>query len=288
MEKLTIYTTTYNRANLLSRVYNSLKDQTCKDFIWMVVDDGSTDNTKELMDNCMKNNNGFRIEYYYKENGGVHTAREFAYKHCKTELIVSCDSDAYYVKDAVKMILDKWNSKDSEDYCGIFCGNSLCKKKFPNVKAVTFQDLTFKYKYKYDKLTVVKTDIMKEMDDYPVFDNEKLVSEGYKWLQLPTDKKFLLIQEDLTESKYLADGYTLNARKNFFANLNGFNAYYKQFIKCAIYIKPKIKGHIGYIITSILLKKKNFIKDSPNWFVTLLLTPLGVAGTIYLLIKEKR
>ena len=69
---LTIFTPAYNRAHTLSRTYKSLLDQDCKDFIWMIIDDGSTDHTKELVREWQEKDNGFEIQYIYKENGGMH------------------------------------------------------------------------------------------------------------------------------------------------------------------------------------------------------------------------
>ena len=142
MELLTIYTPTYNRITLLERLYNSLLDQTCKDFIWMIVDDGSNDNTKEIVEKWLKNENGFKIEYFYKENGGVHTARDFAYTHCKTDLLVSIDSDDWLVNNAVEIIIDFWKENGKKEYAGVF-GKCMLSNgdnigtDFPEVKATT-------------------------------------------------------------------------------------------------------------------------------------------------------
>ena len=69
---ITVFTPTYNRAHTLIRTYESLVRQTCKDFIWLIIDDGSIDNTLESVESWKKNSNGFEIRYIYKENGGMH------------------------------------------------------------------------------------------------------------------------------------------------------------------------------------------------------------------------
>ena len=74
MTLLTVFTPAYNRARTLPRTYQSLLSQECKDFIWLIVDDGSTDQTKKLVQSWQLKNNGFEIQYIYKENGGMHTA----------------------------------------------------------------------------------------------------------------------------------------------------------------------------------------------------------------------
>ena len=83
---LTIFTPAYNRAHTLPRTYESLYRQNCKDFIWLIVDDGSTDNTAELARDWQSRDNGFEIQYIYKENGGMHTAHNVAYANIHTEL----------------------------------------------------------------------------------------------------------------------------------------------------------------------------------------------------------
>ena len=85
---LTVFTPAYNRAHTLVRTYESLLAQSCKDFVWLIIDDGSTDNTSELVSNWQNCKNGFEIRYIYKENGGMHTAHNTAYEYIDTELNV--------------------------------------------------------------------------------------------------------------------------------------------------------------------------------------------------------
>ena len=89
---LTVFTPAYNRAHTLGRTYESLKNQSCKDFIWLIVDDGSSDNTAELVRSWQNEDCGFDIQYIYKKNGGMHTAHNVAYENIKTELNVCIDS----------------------------------------------------------------------------------------------------------------------------------------------------------------------------------------------------
>jgi len=88
MKKITIFTPTYNRRNLLGRLYESLKTQTNKNFVWLIVDDGSSDNTEEII-NKYKKEKVVDIQYFYKENGGKHTALDFAHAHCKQSILLA-------------------------------------------------------------------------------------------------------------------------------------------------------------------------------------------------------
>ena len=131
--KLTIFTPTYNRSHTLSRTYESLLAQDCKDFIWLIVDDGSTDDTKSLVEKWMSVDNGFEIQYIYKKNGGMHTAHNTAYENIKTELNVCIDSDDCMAENAVDLILKKWDKVCDKGYAGLigldatFDGNIIGK-----------------------------------------------------------------------------------------------------------------------------------------------------------------
>ena len=119
MPILTIFTPAYNRGHTLPRTYASLRRQDCKDFIWLVVDDGSTDNTAELVKVWQAEETEFEIRYLYKENGGMHTAHNAAYANIDTELNVCIDSDDALADGAVRCIVDLWDKTDRRKYAGI-------------------------------------------------------------------------------------------------------------------------------------------------------------------------
>ena len=116
---LTVFTPAYNRDYSIHLCYESLCRQTSKDFVWLVVDDGSTDNTAQLIKEWQAKDNGFPINYVYKENGGMHTAHNTAYENMDTELSVCIDSDDYMTDDAVEKIVDCWEKHRDEKYAGI-------------------------------------------------------------------------------------------------------------------------------------------------------------------------
>ena len=130
LKTLTIFTPAYNRAHTIGRTYESLVRQTCKDFEWLIIDDGSTDNTKEFVDQWMTLDNGFNIEYIWKENGGLHTGYNKAIELIETELCVCVDSDDYMPDNAVKLIINTWKEKAEEDVAGIIGLDFFCHGQY--------------------------------------------------------------------------------------------------------------------------------------------------------------
>lgn len=120
MCKITVFTPTYNRARTLRIAFESLMNQTNHNFIWLIIDDGSTDNTSELIDE-FKEKALFEIRYYWKENGGRHTAVNYSYQFLNTEYVITLDSDDELVPDAIEKILKIWESIPKEKYDKYWC-----------------------------------------------------------------------------------------------------------------------------------------------------------------------
>lgn len=162
---LTVFTPAYNRAHTLPRTYESLCRQNCKDFIWLIIDDGSTDNTAELVRDWQSRDNGFEIQYIYKENGGMHTAHNVAYANIHTELNTCIDSDDMLAEGAVKKILDKWAEVRKRNYAGIVgldadLQGNLIGKSFPDGMAETTLSGYYAAGGAGDKKLVYRTDII--------------------------------------------------------------------------------------------------------------------------------
>ena len=155
MAFLTVFTLTYNRAYCLNKCYESLLRQTSKDFEWLVVDDGSTDNTKKLVDGWIKENR-INISYIYKKNGGMHSGYNVAYDNIFTKLAVSIDSDDYMTDDAVEKIIDFWKKYGNDSYAGIVALNitkdgNVIGKELPNQKSVKIYDYYNRFNGSGDK-----------------------------------------------------------------------------------------------------------------------------------------
>lgn len=118
MKQITVFTATFNRKELLKRVFDSLQKQTDQNFQWLIIDDGSNDKTDKYV-NELKKQAKFDIRYFFKENGGKHTAYNLAVKKCETEYMLILDSDDVLNRDAIKILNSKLNSIKDEKFSGI-------------------------------------------------------------------------------------------------------------------------------------------------------------------------
>lgn len=273
--KLTIFTPAYNRAHTLHRTYESLCNQSNKSFIWLIVDDGSTDNTAKLVNQWMSNDNGFEIKYVYKENGGMHTAHNTAYEHIDTELNVCIDSDDKLGNDAVNKILNKWNEVSHLEYAGII---GLDADFDDNIIGKGFNDsLTETTAIGYyangglgDKKLVYRTDIIKKYPEYPVFEGEKYVSLSYKYRLIDQEYKLAVLNEVLCNVEYQLDGSSNTMWKQYLRNPKGWTFWRKVCMQYPTSNKRLIIDCIHYVSSSILSKNKQFIKESPKPILTIL------------------
>lgn len=289
---LTIFTPAYNRAHTLPRTYESLCKQSCKEFVWLIVDDGSTDNTAEIVHDWQSKDNGFEIQYIYKENGGMHTAHNTAYENITTELNVCIDSDDMMAVDAVQKILSKWEEVKDDGYAGIigldadFDGN-IIGKGFPN-------DLTETSVIDYytkggagDKKMVYRTDIINKYPPYPVFEGEKYVSLAYKYRLIDQDYKLAVLDEVLCNVEYQADGSSNNMLHQYIKNPRGFAFWRKVCMEYPESPKRMFLECVHYVSSSIISRNKHFISESPKKMMTVLAIPFGVALTMYIRQKTK-
>ena len=277
---LTVFTPAYNRAHTLPRTYESLLSQRNKGFVWLIIDDGSTDNTAELIKEWQKKDNGFEIQYLYKENGGMHTAHNVAYENIKTELNVCIDSDDQLAKNAIDIIYKTWESIRNDNYAGIigldadFSGNIIGNCFERNGMATTLGGF-YKRGGKGDKKLVYRTDIMRQYPPYPKFDNEKLVGLGYKYTLCDLEYELFAINEILCYVEYQVDGSTNNMWKQRLNNPKGFAFTKKIYMQYPSSFSGLIKDTIHYIASSIIAENKHFIRESPRKIITIILLPFG-------------
>lgn len=290
---LTVFTPAYNRAHTITRTYESMCRQSNKNFIWLVIDDGSTDDTAALIKDWQTKDNGFEIKYVYKENGGMHTAHNTAYENITTELNTCIDSDDYLADEAVQKIYDKWQQVKDKGYAGMvgndadFAGNIL-GAPLPTDTTETTLSGFYNAGGKGDKKLVYRTDVIMQYPPYPTFAGERFYSLGSKYTLIDQDYKLAIINEILCNVEYQPDGSSRNMWKQYLRNPKGY-AHLRIFrMKYSVTKKALCKEIIHYISSSFLSKNKKYISESPKKMLTLLLTPAGFAFSILVKYKAKQ
>lgn len=214
--KVTIFTPTYNRGYRIENLYQSLQRQTNKNFEWIVIDDGSTDNTQELFNQWMAENNNFDICYIKVANDGKHRAINKGSQVAKGELFFIVDSDDVLTEDAIDRIV-YWESTldNKEHYCGV-TGNRGYNEH--QIIGGTFQgeylDGTFLEKNKYniygDKSEVFYTHLLQKYQ-FPEIEGENFMTEDVVWLFLAYDGyQTRWFNEIIYITEYLPDGLSYN------------------------------------------------------------------------------
>lgn len=284
---LTVFTPTFNRAYCLDKCYQSLVRQTSKDFIWLIIDDGSTDNTRELVNHWIKENK-IEIHYHLQDNQGMHGAHNAAYEKMNTELNVCIDSDDYMPEDAVEKIVSFWKRYGNEHVSGIialdaFGDNKVIGTKLPEqIEQSTLFDLYYKHGVTGDKKLVYRTELTKA-NPYPIFENEKYVGLAYKYYLLDKKYKMLLMNEVICHVEYLPDGSSLNMFNQYRKNPKGFAFYRKELMKLPFASKSfKFRQAIHYVSSSLMIKDWKFLSDSPKKLLTFLAIPFGVLLFLYI------
>lgn len=290
--RLTVFTPAYNRAYTLPRTYESLIAQDCKEFIWLIVDDGSSDNTRELVDGWRKADNGFEIRYIYKENGGMHTAHNTAYENIETELNVCIDSDDKMAEGAVRKILDKWSQVKDKGYAGIialdadFSGKIIGKGFLQGLTETTVMGY-YAAGGSGDKKLIYRTDIINRYPPYPVFEGEKYVSLSYKYRLVDQAYKMAVLDEVICNVEYQPDGSSNSMYRQYLNNPKGFAFWRKVRMQTPESGKRLFIDCIHYVSSSIIAKNKYFIRESPCKGLTVMAIPFGAILSAYIKRKVK-
>lgn len=260
LEKIvTVLTPTYNRKDYIDKLYNSLKMQTCKNFTWMIVDDGSTDNTECKIEYYIKENI-LDIIYLKKKNGGKHTALNFGISKITTPLVFIVDSDDYLTENAIEIINNDYQYIKSSKYCGLaylrgyskdrVIGNEFLNEGYANLNYVRYVD-----NVQGDKAEVWKTEYLKKIP-FPVFENEKFIGEHYVWCQLSENYDMYMRNKIIYITEYLVGGLTRSGRALRIRCPKGGMASSEILLKKKYYpLKTRIKNGILYNCYSFFLRK---------------------------------
>ncbi|MDH7446574.1 glycosyltransferase family 2 protein [Aquimarina sp. 2201CG14-23] len=293
MKTITVFTPTYNRAYCLDQCYQSLIRQTNQDFLWLIIDDGSTDDTKKLVQSWIAEDK-IAIKYHFQENLGMHGGHNAAYRIIDTLLNVCIDSDDFMPDDAIEKILNTWETiKDRSDLAGLVGldadrNGAIIGSKMPDdLKETTLTDIYHKHKVIGDKKLVLRTEIVKKYPSYPIFEGERFVPLGYLYQLIDQDYKLLSVNEVFCIVEYLEDGSSMNILKQYRRHPNGFAFSRKSRMQLAGSFKEKFKNAIHYVSSAMFTKNASFLAESPKKITTLFAIPFGILLNIYIRIKTR-
>lgn len=282
--QLTIFTPTYNRENYLKILYNSLINQTNKSFQWIIVDDGSKDNTLNLIKKFQKENK-IIIKYFKQSNSGKHIAHNKGVELCDTELFFCVDSDDYILKDTVEIILNTWNKINLKSkYIGIvalkgYSNGKVMGNEMPSgIYKSTLSELYNLYGKKGETALVFQTKFLKQ-NSFPKFNEEKFLSEEVVYNKLDRIAPLVILNKIIYIAEYLDTGLTKNYIKMWKNSPKGviylLNSRYIQLrnIKTPKTIYKSIR--VILILNAFCINRKlSILKNSPNKVLsTILIIP---------------
>lgn len=293
MKTITVFTPTYNRAKLLPRLYESLCSQSSKNFIWLIIDDGSSDGT-DILVKQWQSENRIEINYQYKENGGMHTGHNLAYRTIKTELNVCIDSDDYMPKDAIELILKTWEAVIDKTFIAGIIGldadkdGKIIGTKIPqHLNQGILHDLYYKHNVTGDKKVVLRTDIVSKYPAYPEYEGEKLVPLGILYLMIGKDYIFQYSNDIYCIVEYQEGGSSDSILRQYKQSPKGFAYSRKIQIKYNKGIKKQLSFYTHLISSSIYAKDVSIAFKDVNPLKSLLMFPFGLLLHGYISIKTK-
>lgn len=274
---VTVFTPTYNRGYTLERLYESLLRQTDKRFCWLIVDDGSTDNTKDLVGAWIQENK-ISIEYYQQENQGKPTAHNKGVKQTKTELFFCVDSDDFLTDDAIFLICQAWENHP-QNCIGILGykmkiqGDVITKFNNDNVKQGKLR-LLYEHGLSGDVALIFRMNVLKKYC-FPKYEGEKFVPEAYLYDLMDQEGELLLLKDVINICEYLSDGYTAGMAKLLYNNPQGYFGYINQRLRFDKTIKQRFADSIRYDAMAIAHKNSKIISGAVYPGYALLSYPAG-------------
>lgn len=252
--KFTVFTAAYNRAHTLHRVYESLRAQTFRDFEWLIVDDGSTDNTEALVAGW-KAGATFPIRYIRQENGGKHTAFNRGVQEARGELFLNLDSDDECDANALEVFAGVWNSigpERQDQFCGV---TALCRLPdgsilggFPEARPRDVTTLVMNYHYgcSFQKWGFLMTSLLRRYP-YPVFPGERFMPDSLIFNRMGRDG-FLTRFVNIALQTYEATGGWLGLERTC---PRGYRLYYRELAGMPIPLRWKLKSWVNWFRYSL-------------------------------------
>lgn len=251
---ITILTPTYNRASLLPRLFDSLLRQTNKDFEWIVVDDGSTDDTREVVANLKEKCGGaFPMGYVYKANGGKHMAINIGAERARGELLFIADSDDLLTDDALETVANSWHDiSDDKSFAGIaglditmdtreVIGSGLPQEHI-DCNAI---DIRYRHHVTGDMKEVFRTEVLREFP-FPEFVGERFCPEQLVWFRMARRYRLRYINKPIYIADYQPDGITAGITRARMRNPSASMLTYAELTECPVPFLVKVKAAINF------------------------------------------
>lgn len=284
---LTIFTATYNRGYCIDKLYRSLQRQKNFNFEWLVVDDGSTDNTKELFDIWTKERNNFQIRYYYQENTGLIGALNKGVTLANGEYFSKIDSDDY-VTDNFTEKIEKWIQTISEEDDDVYAVGGVritksglpIKGSWPTIPKDKFIDATDLERNKYnldaDMTEAWKTQVLRKYK-FPVWPGEKFAPEQLVFYAIALEGLKIRWHPDaLTICEYRDDGLTKGASKLEKENPMGYAMMYNQYLLIHKNFKQRFNDASQATALCLYAGHLSYLKESNSKLLSLLSFPVGI------------
>lgn len=267
---ITVFTSTYNRSYTLGQLYISLKNQTYKNFEWIIIDDGSVDDTESIVKKFILEKL-INIKYIKQKNSGKHVAINNGVEIARGELFFIVDSDDYLTPNSLELILNTWNSIEKKD---LFIGvggrkliknkgsqNFKFKEKYKDANTIEFN---LKYKNFQDKAEVFETEKLKKYK-FKKFEGENFMTEAVVWYKMAEDGyKMRWFNEDIYVCEYLEDGLTFNYYKQRINNINSTCYSYNLLSSYRLPLRFKFRYKINYFRYGLYKYNKEYLYKNLN------------------------
>jgi len=289
---MTIITPTYNRAYTLRKVYDSLRDQTNLDFKWLVIDDGSTDDTEALI-SSLKSDSPFDIEYIKKENGGKASAINMALDIIDTPYCTCLDSDDWFTNKAMEIVLYLLREEANNDECCGVIGLKATSNGVPtgsgtipqNYKYINTMEAYFDLNIRSEFATFYKSEIAKKYR-FPIIKGERFMPPSWFHYTVGENYKFRVCWNNLCLFEYMEDGLTKNKKSVIVKNPKSYTLIKGLSFKYSKTFKQKMKNGIMYDCGCIISKNKAWFSESPRKGMAVLCYPF--AWVVYLIRFKKQ
>ena len=286
---ITVLTPTFNRGYIIKKAYESLLRQTDKDFEWLVIDDGSTDNTEKIINSFIKDDL-INVRYYKKENGGKHTALNYGFEKASGKYTIILDSDDYLADDAIEIIksyIDKYEDNNEIaclSFLRIYEDGKTVGREY-NGDEIVSDYIEFKHNKGFtgDMAEVYKTKVLCDYP-FPVFENERFLSEAIVWNKIALKYKTVFVNKGIYVCEYLNDGLSKNILINRIKSPVGSYENAKLFMNPKFKLSIRLKNSIIYTGFYLIAHKSNrgIFNDVPSRFLIILMYPGGLLFNWYL------